>query len=199
MDVAFQWIARYGYVGLFALMMFGIIGLPIPDETLLTYAGYLVYNNTLELHYTLMAACLGSISGISVSYELGRRYGLPLLRKHAHRLLLSEAKLMRGQEWYRRVGKWALVVGYFIPGIRHFTAFVAGMSGLRYRTFGLFAYSGALVWSMTFILLGKLVGAGWRNVSEEMRYYILLGTAILTCLVFLFVLLRKLFKGKIRS
>jgi membrane protein DedA with SNARE-associated domain len=43
MDVIFSWIAQYGYVALLGLLMLGIVGLPIPDETLLTFAGYLVF------------------------------------------------------------------------------------------------------------------------------------------------------------
>ena len=45
MDVIFTWIVQYGYLVLFGLLMFGIVGLPISDETLLTFAGYLISSN----------------------------------------------------------------------------------------------------------------------------------------------------------
>ena len=44
----FVWIAQYGYLAIFCLLMFGIVGLPVPDETLLTFTGYLVYKGTLS-------------------------------------------------------------------------------------------------------------------------------------------------------
>lgn len=195
MEIVFHWVTQYGYAALFGSMMLGIIGIPIPDETLLTFAGYLVFQNLLQLQYALLAAFLGSASGISVSFEIGRRYGMPLLHKlHIHSL--SEEKLVWTQAWYRRFGKWVLVIGYFIPGVRHFTAFAAGMSGLRYRTFGLFAYTGALIWSATFILLGRLVGTEWRTFSEEIRSGLLVGAGILVLVIITIVVLRKVYLGK---
>jgi membrane protein DedA with SNARE-associated domain len=191
MDIVFHWVVQYGYVALFGSMMLGIIGLPIPDETLLMFAGYLVSKNSLQLHYVMLAAFLGSISGISVSYEIGRRYGLPLLLK-LHLPSFSEEKLESARGWYRRFGKWALIIGYFIPGIRHLTAFSAGMSGLRYRSFGTFAYTGALVWSATFVLLGKLVDGQWKVVSHQIQSNQLLSAAIVAIVLIAIVVLRKI-------
>ena len=177
MDMVFHWVAQYGYVALIGSMMLGIIGLPIPDETLLMFAGYLVFRHSLQLPYVMLSAFFGSIAGISLSYEIGRRYGLTLLLKF-QLPFFSKEKLESARDWYRRFGKWVLIVGYFIPGIRHLTAFTAGMSGLRYRSFGMFAYTGALLWSATFVLLGKLVGEEWKAVSDEIRSNLFLGVGI---------------------
>ena len=61
MEVLFQWVSQYGYAALFALLVLGIVGLPIPDETLLTFAGYLAYRNDLRLSLTLLVGILGSL------------------------------------------------------------------------------------------------------------------------------------------
>jgi membrane protein DedA with SNARE-associated domain len=191
MNMVFHWIVQYGYAALIGSMMLGIIGLPIPDETLLMFAGYLVSKNSLQLQYVMLSAFSGSVAGISVSYAVGRRYGLPLLLK-LHIPSFSEEKLDSARDWYRRFGKWALVVGYFIPGIRHLTAFTAGMSGLRYRSFGMFAYTGALLWSATFILLGKFVGGQWKTVSEEIQNNLLLVTGIVALVLISGAVLQRL-------
>jgi len=62
----------YGYAAIFSLLVFGIVGLPVPDEWLMTFAGYLVYKRHLHLLPTYAAASLGSMCGITVSYVLGR-------------------------------------------------------------------------------------------------------------------------------
>ena len=59
-------------------------------------------------------------------------------------------------------------MGYFIPGIRHVIAIVAGSSGLEFRTFSLFAFSGALVWTGLFICAGYYLGDGWQVFPETM-------------------------------
>jgi membrane protein DedA with SNARE-associated domain len=78
------WIAHYGYLALFGLLMLGIVGLPMPDETLLTFAGYLVFRQQFALLPTLAAAFCGSICGMSLSYGLGRTLGRAAVERLAH-------------------------------------------------------------------------------------------------------------------
>jgi membrane protein DedA with SNARE-associated domain len=195
MDMVFHWVAQYGYAALFGCMMFGIVGLPIPDETLLMFAGYLVSRNSLQLQYVILSGFLGSIAGISLSYEIGRRYGLTVLLKF-HTPFFSEEKLKVVRDWYQRIGKWLLIVGYFIPGIRHLTAFTAGMSGLRYRSFGMFAYSGALIWALTFVFLGKLVGEQWQTVSDKIQSNLLLASGIGIVVLIMIEVLRRVYRSR---
>ena len=77
LDNVLQWIATYGYAGIFFLLILGIVGLPVPDETLMTYTGFLVYKGTLNFAPALAAAYFGSVAGITISYWLGRKLGLP--------------------------------------------------------------------------------------------------------------------------
>ncbi|MET0515741.1 MAG: DedA family protein, partial [Nitrospiraceae bacterium] len=75
MDAGFDWITRYGYAGIFLLLMLGIFGLPVPDEALLTFVGYLSFKGELALLPSLASAFLGSATGISLSYGIGRVAG----------------------------------------------------------------------------------------------------------------------------
>ena len=169
MHECFHWLAQYGYSALFVLLVAGIVGLPVPDETLLTLAGFLVYKGKFELAPMLLAGFLGSACGITVSYLLGRSAGLFVVRKFGRFLRVDEAKLEKVRHWFERLGKWVLVIGYFIPGVRHFTALVAGASRLPYREFALFAYAGALLWSTLFISLGYIVGRQWRGLVLKLQ------------------------------
>lgn len=162
-------ITDYGYPGLFVLLMLGIVGLPIPDETLLAFAGYLVFQGKLNPVSTLLVSFLGSACGISLSYFLGRLLGLKVLHRHAAKLHLTEEQLNRAHAWFQRVGKWTLPAGYFIPGVRHLTAFIAGASELDTRIFALFAYAGALIWSATFLCAGYFFGREWEKMAERLH------------------------------
>jgi membrane protein DedA with SNARE-associated domain len=188
MEYFAYWLSHYGYFGLFALLMFGIVGLPIPEETLLTFAGVLVYRGHLELAPTLAAAFLGSCCGISVSYGLGRSVG-PLLTKRFGSLLhVTPEGVERVEAWFERVGHWALLWGYFLPGIRHLTALVAGGARHRYPDFALFAYSGALVWSFTFVMLGAVAGRQWARISRQVHANLLIATGIVVACLLLALL-----------
>ena len=121
-----HWFAQYGYSALFVLLVAGIVGLPVPDETLLTWAGFMVYRGKFELEPMLLAGFLGSACGITLSYLLGRTAGLYAVHKFGRFLRIDDSKLQRSRQWFERFGKWVLVFGYFIPGVRHFTALAAG-------------------------------------------------------------------------
>ncbi len=169
METITHLLSQYGYIGLFGLLMFGIVGIPVPEETLLTVAGVLVYRGHLRLEPTLLAAFLGSACGITVSYSLGRGVGRVVTRRLGHLVHVTPEQIERVEAWFERVGHWGLLWGYFLPGIRHLTALVAGATKLRYRDFALFAYSGALLWSLTFISLGTLAGRHWERVYAEVH------------------------------
>jgi membrane protein DedA with SNARE-associated domain len=178
METVFGWVAHYGYVGIFGLLMLGIVGLPVPDETLLMFAGYLIFKHELEPLPAFAAGFLGSICGVTVSYALGRLLGLYLVARLGRVLHLEPAHLDRVRAWYERKGKYGLVIGYFIPGIRHLAAYVAGSSGLPLPVFAIFAYLGGLLWSGSFISIGYVLGDEWEQMSASIHRYLLLGAGI---------------------
>jgi membrane protein DedA with SNARE-associated domain len=168
-ELAFQWISRHGYVGIFSLLVFGIVGLPVPDEWLLTFSGYLVFRGVLLFFPTFVAAFLGSACGITVSYTLGRILDTYVLIKYGHLFHLTPQRLERVHSWFEKRGRWTLLVGYFVPGVRHLTGYVAGASELRFVSFAIFAYTGAFCWAAIFITLGYFLGEEWNRVMVNFR------------------------------
>ena len=173
------WIAQYGYAAIFLLLVFGIVGLPVPDETLLTFTGYMVFKGHLWLPLAFAAALAGSLSGITVSFTLGRVFGLALVHRYGRYLRITEAHIARAHAWFERVGRWGLTFGYFIPGVRHVTAYAAGMSELEPRHFAQYAYSGGFLWVSTFIGLGYFLGDRWEDVLKHVHRYLLGGSIAL--------------------
>src|SRR2546426_12744979 len=104
-ETAFQWIAQHGYAGIFSLLVFGIVGLPVPDEWLLTFSGYLVFKRTLFFFPTFGAAFFGSACGITVSYALGRIFDTYELVKYGSHILITPPRLGRVPSWVERPGR----------------------------------------------------------------------------------------------
>src|ERR1035438_4573800 len=171
------WIAQYGYLAIFSLLVLGIVGLPVPDETLLTFTGYLVFRGHLSPGPAFLSGFAGSACGITLSYTLGRTFGLALVHRYGRYVRITPEHVAKAHAFFRRAGHWSLTIGYFIPGVRHFTAYAAGMSDLEYPTFALFAYAGAAIWAATFIGLGYLLGDRWQAVEANIHHY-LVGFAI---------------------
>ena len=191
-DTVSQWITQYGYAAICLLLMMGIAGLPVPDEWLLTFSGYLIFKGRLHPALTLLAAFCGSACGISLSYWLGRTFGLYVIHRFGRYLHITDERMSKAHQWFERAGEWSLTFGYFIPGVRHLTALVAGAAELRMTKFALFAYSGALIWSCTFLALGYFVGEGWTDASAQAHKYILIACAALAAAGLIWWTARKL-------
>jgi len=191
MDAVFGWISSYGYGAIFLLLLLGIVGLPIPDETLLVFCGYLIFRGRLHPVAAFLSALAGSWCGISLSYLIGRTLGVGAVHRFGRYLHITEERLAKVHRWFERIGHWALFVGYFIAGVRHFTAIVAGMSKLEFRSFIAYAWTGGVFWVSTFLLMGYFLGENWRQIAELVHRDIHYASAILVVLVVLALLWRR--------
>jgi membrane protein DedA with SNARE-associated domain len=187
-------ISHYQYAGIFFLLFLGIVGLPVPDETLLTFVGYLVFKNKLRLSPAYAAAFFGSACGITVSYGLGRSLGLFIVHHYGRLFRITPEEMDRVHAWFDRFGVWTLLFGYFIPGVRHLTAVVAGTSKLNPIHFAVFAYSGALIWAATFMGIGFYFGDQWDQVLEHVKRNLIALALIALCLIVLGLIWRYLRK-----
>lgn len=157
-EVLSNWLIHYGSIVLFVLLVLGIIILPVPEETLMILAGTLMSNGHLNIPFTIIAAFAGSICGITLSYLIGRTAGHYLIVKYGGRIGITSEHLDYAHNWFERFGKWTLMIGYFIPGVRHMTGLVSGMSYMEYKHFALFAYVGAILWVSVFLSIGYFSG-----------------------------------------
>lgn len=175
-------IGQYGYLGIFSLLMVGIFGLPLPDESILAFCGFLVYRGDLHWLPTVAAASLGSMTGVTISYLIGRTVGFRLVANYGHVIHLTVERMERVRLWLDRVGKWGLFFGYFVPGIRHLTALTAGTSKLSPHVFASYAYAGGVVWAVTYIVLGYYLGKEWHLVTGRIASVSLIMFGVLTLL-----------------
>lgn len=167
----FDLLQQYGYIGIFLFLVLGIVGLPLPDEIMMTFLGYLTSIGQLNLYLTFLSSLLGSACGISVSYWLGSCLGYPFLKKYGGKIFVTRRRLRITQLLFRKYGNWLLFAGYFIPGVRHVTAYLAGISKITFTRFSMYAYTGAFLWCATFIGLGHILGANWEVLFDVLHKY----------------------------
>lgn len=182
MDSLDLFIARYGYFAIFGLLVLGIVGPLIPDETILVLAGIAVHRGKLALGTTMAVAFAGSICGITVSYTLGRTGAIYVLERSETINRWVGRHLPQVESWFQRYGKWTLFFGYFIAGVRHFSALTAGMSKVRLRTFTAYAYPGGLVWVVCFVSIGFYLGEEWERMRRNFNRGVLITVAVLVAI-----------------
>lgn len=188
METGFEWISHYGYGALFVSLVLGIVGPPVSDEIVLTFVGYLCFKGELHVVPALGTAFLGSASGITLSYILGRVVGAQIVVKWGPYVHLNPDHIAKTQRWITRWGKYTLLIAYYIPGVRHLAMLFVGASLLSPRVFVPFAYTGAFLWSATFLGLGYLAGEEWNQLSSVPHPTLVIG-AILIILLLVSVLL----------
>ena len=192
-ETILRWVTEYGYIGIFLLLTLGTL----PAEALAGFAGFLVYNGQLQLFPTIAAVFLGSVCGVTLSYGFGRTVGNYLIIKFGHVVQITEDKVTHVQTWFDRVGKWGLLFGYYLPGVRHLIAFGAGVSKLPLSVFALFAFTGGFIWSVTFISAGYFLGSQWTLVFGKVRPTLVIASVMTVTLFLLYILVQQYWrKGK---
>jgi membrane protein DedA with SNARE-associated domain len=176
-------IHHYGYAGIYGSLVLGIVGVPVPDEILMLFCGFLVSKGELRYFPTLITAFCGSISGMSVAYFVA--YMLESYLKRKKKALVD--KIAGVSSWFQKYGKFAIIIGYFIPGIRYVTAYFSGMSEIRYRQFITYAACGAAVWTTTFITAGLYLGKQWKKYSHLIYHYSEIFIVLLIAAVLIFI------------
>lgn len=158
MELAKELISQYGYFAIFGMLVLGIVGLPIPDEVMMTFVGYLSSIHLLNYEMSLLISFSGAISGMLISYFLGKKIGKPLLDKFGKWIGLTPKRLDTVHRWFEKYGPWTILFGYFVPGIRHVTCYLSGMNEMDMKRFLLYAGSGAFIWCLVFITIGYTIG-----------------------------------------
>ena len=141
------------------------LGLVLPGELVLLLGGVLAEQGRIPLAAALAVGVAGPLAGDAVGFWIGRRWGPRLVASPIGRRI-GPARLNRVEDLVLRGGGRALFVGRCTAGVRVVLPGLAGMLGLRYRTFAGWAGAAAVLWSVAHVLAGYLAGAGWRHVHH---------------------------------
>jgi membrane protein DedA with SNARE-associated domain len=174
MDQILQWVDQYGYLVLFVSLCLELIALPIPTEILMSYVGFLVYQHQSNWLLSIMAAATGSFTGMAVAYFIGLKLGYPFFSKYGSRLHMGPERLDKMSVSFQKHGLKLLLITCFIPGVRHISGYFSGISRVRFQSFAFFSAIGVIIWTTTFISLGKVLGPQWQLIETSAKKYMVL-------------------------
>lgn len=160
---------HWGYGAIFAVVVLGNLGLPVPEEAILTLAGYLVWRGDLRLWLVLIVGVVSASVGDNLGYWLGRSLGAGGLRRYRTRLWLSPATLEASRRFVLKHGALAIFVARFLPGLRFAAGPVAGIAGIPAHVFFLANALGACLYVPVIVGIGYSIGRGAGHGLERAR------------------------------
>ena len=171
---------HYEYIILFSSLVLELIAFPLPGELMMTYCGFLVYESKMNWIMSILLATTGVILGVTISYFVGTKLGRRFFEKYGSYIHIGPERVGKLSLLFNSYGSKLLILAYFIPGVRHITGYFSGITEISYRKFALNAYPGALIWTATFISLGKVLGPNWKRFYSYISKDLIIGTLIIS-------------------
>jgi len=164
-----------------------LLGFFLPGDSLLVTAGIVVASTAndpdparrINIWVMLVVTSLAAIIGDAVGFHIGAKLG-PALFKKDDSLIFKRKHIQRAHAFYERYGGKTIVIARFVPIVRTFAPFVAGIGRMQYRRFGLFNVAGGIAWVTLFVSAGY----GFGNIPAVKRnfQYVILAIIVVSML-----------------
>ncbi|MCB1539317.1 MAG: DedA family protein [Rhodoblastus sp.] len=159
-------VAQYGLYAVFLIVMLESAGLPLPGETALVLAAIFAgMTGQLDIVHVIVTAAAGAIIGDNIGFMVGRRFGLPLVKRYGAMVGLDDKRLAFGQHMFARHGAKIVFFGRFIAILRIFAALLAGVNHYSWRAFLFYNAAGGIVWASAFGVGGYVFGDAVHRVA----------------------------------
>lgn len=176
------------YVVLFVVIFVetGLIIMPfLPGDSLLFMAGMFAANGKLDLAFILGSLAFAAVLGDNVNYWIGRKLGLGVFEwKIRGRQLVKQSYLTKTEQFFEKRGVAAIIMARFVPIVRTFTPFAAGIGKMKYRTFLIYDIIGGVLWITSMTLAGYFLGEiEWVRENNEKVVLLIILVSILPMLI----------------
>lgn len=180
-----NFLLHYSYFAVFILSFISSMGIPAGSEVAIIGGGALASGEVhkllsngqpsseffhLSLVFVILLALLGEVLGSMVGYLIGLKGGRVAVDKWGKYLLLTHKDLDRAEDWFDRHGDPLVLFGRFIPLLRSFVSFAAGLAEMAFAKFLLFTVIGCAVWCTALSLLGYSLGTTYDSVQKKFSY-----------------------------
>jgi membrane protein DedA with SNARE-associated domain len=193
-----HFLETWGYLAIFVLSFVSSMGLPVGAEVALIYGGVLASGQIpnephhLNLVVAIVVAVLAEVLGSLAGYLIGYFGGRPLVDRVGKYVLLTHKDLDRAEAWFSRRGEPFVLFGRFIPLLRSFVSFAAGLAEMKFAKFIVFTVIGCTIWCAALTSIGYALGSSYEHVLNAFSYagYLAAALAIVAVAVILWHRLR---------
>ena len=186
-----NFIASYGLIAVFVLMVGESCGFPFPSEVIMPTAGLLAAGGHMNLVAAIIVGAFANLVGSLIAYAVAARFGEPVLLGPGRYIGIRRHHLEMADGWFRRWGLLAVLVGRVLPVIRTYISFPAGLARIDLARFSALTFIGALPWCAMLALVGYELGRNYDRVSGPIEK-----AAILIALLVAFVIVIWYVRGR---
>lgn len=164
-------IAATGYSGIAILMAIESACIPLPSELIMPFAGYLVYEGSMNLFWVATAGAIGCNLGSLVAYEIGHYGGRPLVERYGQWILMGRRELDWADRFFARWGHAAVFIARLLPVVRTFIALPAGVARMPRGKFHTYTFLGSWPWCFVLAWAGMKLGENWRSLGKYFHQF----------------------------
>jgi membrane protein DedA with SNARE-associated domain len=171
-----HFLETWGYLAVFVLSFISSMGLPVGAEVAIIYGGVLASGQIanephhLNLVVVIVLATLAELLGSMAGYAIGYFGGRPLVDRVGKYVLLTHQDLDRAENWFARRGEPVVLFGRFIPLLRSFVSFAAGLGEMALPKFLLYTIIGCAIWCTALTSAGYALGSSYQHVLNAFSY-----------------------------
>ena len=162
LQIWFGWVQEWGYPGIILLMAMESSIFPVPSEIVIPPAAFLATQGRFNVWGVIAAGTFGSWLGASVTYWVSRWLGRIVIVKWGRLFMVSEAKLIRAEQWLARYEAGGIFFARMLPVVRHLISIPAGIVRMNFTTFSAMTILGSALWC------GVLAWFGQTAITPEM-------------------------------
>ncbi len=164
-----NFIASYGLLAVFVLMVGESCGFPFPSEVIMPTGGVLAATGHINLVAAIIAGAAANLVGSLIAYGVAARFGEPLLLGPGRFIGIRRHHLEIADGWFRRWGLLAVFVGRVLPVIRTYISFPAGLARIDLLRFSILTFVGALPWCAALAIVGYVLGKNYDRISGPLE------------------------------
>ena len=154
---------KFGYLGIFLLILLENLFPPIPSEVILTFGGFMTISTSMNVFGVILVSTIGSLLGAIILYYLGKilnkeRINKIIKSKYGKLLRIKSKDIEMADKWFDTKGRKTVFFCRFNPFVRSLISIPAGMSEMPLPQFTIYTFFGSLIWNTVLILIGAFAG-----------------------------------------
>jgi membrane protein DedA with SNARE-associated domain len=185
-----------GYLGVFVASVIESAMIPLPSELILPFAGFLVSDSSAiepithgpwNFWIVVIAATAGNVVGSLIAYGIGAWGGRPFLERYGRYLLIRPHEIDAAERFFARWGGPTVFFTRFLPVVRTFISFPAGVVRMPLGRFVVYSAAGAFLWSVALVYAGTVLGENWVDIRHALQPFDTLILVVVVIAVIAFI------------